>query len=189
MQDIGAELDTLGNINMAKELFRTDSYTRECDAEIIAVTESGIRLDQTVFYPMGGGQPGDTGSLRLPDGTSIRIVDTQKSEDGADICHLYEQPVSADLVGRRVTAVIDWERRHRLMRMHSCLHLLSAVIPVGVTGGSVRDGSGRLDFDLPDSVLDKDHITNELNRLIIEDHAVSISWISDDVIKSQPELV
>ena len=173
---------------MTEELFREDSYLKECDARVTGVEESGIRLDRTVFYPMGGGQPGDTGVLRLEDGREIRIVDTRKADDAADIVHVTESPVGPELEGARVQARIDWERRHRLMRMHTCMHLLCAVIPAGVTGGSIRDGSGRLDFDLPET-LDKDRITAELNRLIDEAHPVSARWISDDELERNPELV
>ena len=174
---------------MTEELFREDAYLKRCEARVTGVDESGIRLDRTVFYPMGGGQPGDTGRLRLDDGREIRIVDTRKADDAADIVHVPETPVGRDLEGARVEACIDWDRRHRLMRMHTCMHLLCAVIPAGVTGGSIRDGSARLDFDLPESTLDKEHISAELNRLIREAHPVSARWISDDELERSPELV
>ena len=149
---------------MTEEIFREDAYLKQCEATVTAVDESGIHLDRTVFYPMGGGQPGDSGVLRLQDGSELRISDTRKDGMSGDIVHVPETEVGADLVGQRVEACIDWERRHRLMRMHTLMHLLCAVVPAGVTGGSVRDGSGRLDFDLPESTLDKEHITAELNR-------------------------
>jgi misacylated tRNA(Ala) deacylase len=174
---------------MTEELFRQDAYTAQCEAMVTAVDEAGIRLDRTVFYPMGGGQPGDTGVLRLQDGNEIRISDTRKDATAGDIVHVPEGEVGADLVGRQVQACIDWERRHRLMRMHTLMHLLCAVIPAGVTGGSIRDGSGRLDFDLPESTLDKEQITAELNRLVEENHSVSARWISDEELAANPELV
>ncbi len=174
---------------MTEEIFRQDAYVRQCEARVTAVGEAGIHLDRTVFYPMGGGQPGDTGVLRLEDGSQIRISDTRKDEVSGDIVHVPESQAETDLVGKPVQACIDWERRHRLMRMHTLMHLLCAVVPAGVTGGSIRDGSGRLDFDLPESTLDKEHITAELNRLVEENHPVSARWISDEELTANPDLV
>lgn len=174
---------------MTQELFREDAYARDCEARVLMVKEDCINLDQTVFYPVGGGQPGDTGVLHLQGGEAIRIVDTRKGEGRGEICHVAAEPVAASLRGQVVRAEIDWERRYRLMRVHTCLHLLSCVVTAGVTGGSIRDGSGRLDFDLPESTLDKAHITAELNRLVREDHRVRCRWISDAELDSQPALV
>ena len=174
---------------MTEEIFRADAYEKQCDARVTAVDDAGIHLDRTVFYPMGGGQPGDTGLLRLQDGSEIPISDTRKDDASGNIVHVPGGGVPADLEGQQVQACIDWERRHRLMRMHTLLHLLCAVIPAGVTGGSIRDGSGRLDFDLPESTLDKEHISAELNRLIEENHPVSGRWITDDELAANPELV
>ena len=174
---------------MTEEVFRQDAYAKQCEARVTAVDAAGIHLDRTVFYPTGGGQPGDTGVLRLADGSAIRITDTRKDDASGDIVHIAEGEVGAELAGQQVQACIDWERRHRLMRMHTLMHLLCAVIPAGVTGGSIRDGSGRLDFDLPESTLDKEHITAELNRLVEENHPVRARWISDDELSANPELV
>lgn len=174
---------------MTEEIFRQDAYAKRCEARVTAVDDAGIHLDRTVFYPMGGGQPGDTGILLLQDGTEISISDTRKDPASGDIVHVPEDDVGAGLEGQKVEACIDWERRHRLMRMHTLMHLLCAVIPAGVTGGSIRDGSGRLDFDLPESTLDKEHITAELNRLVEENHPVSARWISDEDLAASPELV
>lgn len=151
--------------------------------------ELGIELDRTVFYPAGGGQPGDRGKLVLPDGSTIEIEDARKGESAGTVVHLPIGPVADGLVGTEVTAVIDWERRHRLMRMHTCMHLLSVVIKADVTGGSIRDGSGRLDFDLPEPLQDKEHLTRELNRLVREDLPVSTIWVTDDELAERPELV
>jgi misacylated tRNA(Ala) deacylase len=175
---------------MTDELFRRDAYARSCEAEIVAVDDQGVRLDRTVFYPTGGGQPGDRGVLEPVDGDNpIRIVDTKKGAGPDEIVHVTESPVAPSLVGARVRAVIDWERRYRLMRTHTLLHLLCSVIPAGVTGGSVREGTGRLDFDLPESTLDKEQLTAALNRLVEENHAVTPRWISEAELESQPELV
>src|SRR5882757_9291458 len=136
------------------ELFRDDAYLKSCDAIVTAVDEKGIRLDRTIFYPTGGGQPGDFGRLRLADGTVVEIKDTIKGAAPGEIIHVPAEGAVVLAERMPVTAEIDWERRHRLMRMHTCLHLLSAVIPGDVTGGQVADGKGRLDFNLPDAKLD-----------------------------------
>jgi len=175
---------------MTDEIFRRDAYARSCEAEVVAVDRQGVRLDRTVFYPMGGGQPGDRGVLEPTDGgEAITIVDTKKGAGPGEIVHVTEDPVTPVLVGKKVRAVIDWERRYRLMRTHTLLHLLCSVIPAGVTGGSVREGTGRLDFDLPESTLDKEQLSAALNRLVEENHAVKPRWISEAELESQPELV
>ena len=175
---------------MTEPLFRTDAYTRECTARVLSADAQGIKLDCTVFYPLGGGQLGDIGHLVLGDGTRIDIVDTRKGSGGPDdVLHVPAENSTLPAPDTIVTAVIDWERRHRLMRMHTCLHLLSAVIPGDVTGGQVSDGKGRLDFNLPDQTLDKDRIESEINRLIREDHPVRPRWITDEELAAQPELV
>ncbi len=174
---------------MTDELFRADPYARQCETAVIAVDEHGIQLDRTVFYPMGGGQPGDTGVLRRDDGSEVPIVDTRKGENAGEVFHVPAEGAAALQPGETVSAEIDWERRHRLMRMHTCLHVLCAVVPGGVTGGSIRDGSGRLDFDLPDQLLDKEQITEQLNRVIAEDHPVRFRWITDEELTAKPDLV
>ncbi len=171
---------------MTIELFREDSYLKSCDAIVTAVDENGIILDRTVFYPMGGGQPGDIGSLILENGDRAQIIDTQKVE--ADIHHIAADGAPLPAAGDKVRAEIDWNRRHRLMRMHTCMHLLCSIIPLGVTGGSIRDGSARLDFDAPDP-LDKIEVTEKLNALIEQKHDVETRWISDQELDAQPELV
>ena len=174
---------------MTEEVFRQDAYARSCTARITAVDEAGVRLDRTVFYPLGGGQPGDSGALVRDDGAAIRIVDTRKGEVAGEFVHVPDAPVDPGLAGSQVTARIDWERRHRLMRMHTCLHLLCSLVAAPVTGGSVRDGSGRLDFDLPESTLDKQDLTERLNRLVAGDHAVTPRWITEEELDANPSLV
>ncbi len=179
---------------MATEtLFRSEPYARTCEAQVVAVNErGGIILDRTVFYPTGGGQPGDSGTLKLADGREIEIATTVKGgpEDGDNaIVHVPAEGSAVPTAGDSVTAEIDWDRRHRHMRIHTCLNLLSSVLDYPVTGGQVGDGKGRLDFDIPEAGLDKEQITAELNRLIGEDHAVTTEWISDAELAAQPELV
>ena len=142
-------------------LFRDDSYLKDCEARVVAITEQGgIVLDRTVFYANSGGQPGDTGSLTTSDGTRIAIetavfTDAAKSE----IAHVPAAGSRALKPGDAVTAAIDWDKRYARMRMHTALHLLSAVLPYAVTGGSVGESESRLDFDIPEAGLDKDAIT------------------------------
>jgi len=174
---------------MTELIFRDDGYARSCPARVVAVDERGIRLDRTVFYPTGGGQPGDTGILRLADGATVAIADTLKGDGADEVIHVPAPGVASPAIGAEITAEIDWERRHRLMRMHTCLHLLCAVVPGAVTGGSVGDGRGRLDFDVPGASLDKEAIAAGLNRLIAEDHAVAPRWIDDGELEAHPELV
>jgi misacylated tRNA(Ala) deacylase len=173
---------------MTELIFRDDGYARSCPARIVAVDERGIRLDRTVFYPTGGGQPGDTGVLRLASGETVAIVDAIKGE-GDEVIHVPAPGAETPAPGTEITAEIDWERRHRLMRMHTCLHLLCAVVPGAVTGGQVSDGRGRLDFDVPGSALDKEAIAAKLNELIAAGHEVTPRWITDDELSARPELV
>jgi misacylated tRNA(Ala) deacylase len=175
---------------MTHPLFRDDAYLTQTSAVVKGVNErGGIILDQTVFYPTGGGQPGDKGTLTLADGTVIEIATTVKGDSPDEIVHVPAEGSPLPDVGAEVTAEIDWAFRHRLMRMHSCLHLLSAVLPYPVTGGQVSDGKGRLDFDLPEATLDKEEITTELNRIINENHPVSSDWISEEELDAKPDLV
>ncbi len=177
---------------MMEQIFREDAYEKSCEATVMAADENGIRLDRTVFYPMGGGQPGDQGRLRLAasdGGGEIAIVDTRKGEEQEEVLHIAQEGAALPAPGARVTAEIDWERRYRLMRMHTCLHLLCAVIPGEVTGGQISDGKGRLDFNLPDTKPEKEQVTAALNRLIEDNHEVLARWISDRDLASNPGLV
>lgn len=174
---------------MAELIFREDAYARSCEATVTAVDARGIRLDRTVFYATGGGQPGDTGVLRRADGSCVAIADAVKGEAPDEVIHVPAPGAALPEVGERVVAEIDWERRHRLMRMHTCLHLLCSVVPGEVTGGQVGDGKGRLDFNVPGGALDKHAITAKLNALIEEAHPVRPRWISDEDLAARPELV
>ncbi len=174
---------------MTEELFRGDGYLKRAEARVEGCDGRGVRLDRTIFYPQGGGQPGDRGRILRADGSVLEVVDTRKDRESGELLHLLADGSPCPDAGETVTLEIDWERRHRLMRMHSCMHLLCAVVPAGVTGGSVRDdGSARLDFDLPEPP-DKSDIEARLNRLIQEDHPMRLQWITDEELKRQPELV
>jgi misacylated tRNA(Ala) deacylase len=184
-------------------LFQRDAYQRSCHAVIVEVTESGVVLDRTVFYPTGGGQPGDTGLLRAPDGRESRIVDTRKGEGGRIVHVLGSSAVDASAppaaqavaaspapftAGTTVEAMIDWDRRYAHMRMHTCLHLLGSVLRYGVTGGQIAADKGRLDFDMQDEI-DRDSVTAAVNALVAANHPVRSIWITDEELDRQPELV
>ncbi|MEQ9332817.1 alanyl-tRNA editing protein [Thalassobaculum sp.] len=173
---------------MTEELFREDAYLKSCKATVTAVGETGIVLDRTVFYPTGGGQPGDSGTLTRADGTAVPIVEARKGDGG--VVHLPAEGAPALAVGDRVTATLDWDRRYRHMRVHTALHVMCSQVVGGVTGGQIGDGKGRLDFDLePENVPDKDALTEHLNGLIAADHPITISWITDDELTGNPDLV
>lgn len=175
---------------MAELLFREDAYTRQCEATVTAINDrGGIVLDRTVFYPTGGGQPGDSGVLRLADGREIAIATAVKGDGPDDVVHVPAEGQDLPEPGTRVTAEINWERRHRHMRVHTCLHLLSAILPYPVTGGSITADKGRLDFDMPELEMTKEYITERLNELVRDGHAVTRSWITDEELQAKPELV
>lgn len=173
---------------MTQELFRQDGYLKQCDAIVTAQVENKVALDQTVFYPVGGGQPGDQGVLVRENGERIAVLDTLKDRESGQLWHIVEQGVALP-EGERLSAEIDWQRRYKIMRLHSCMHMLCAVVPEPVTGGSIRDeGTARLDFDLPEPP-DKLALNEQLNALTSSDHPMTLSWISDDELNAQPELV
>ncbi|MEQ8235037.1 MAG: alanyl-tRNA editing protein [Gammaproteobacteria bacterium] len=172
---------------MTEELFRDDAYLRECSATVVALTDAGVVLDRTVFYPEGGGQPGDRGELRGDDGRACSVVDTRKDEAGR-LVHCLGEGDTAPAVGSRVTAGIDWDYRYRHMRTHTCLHLLCALVPHAVTGGAISQDKGRLDFDMAET-LDKAALEDALNALVAADHAVAYRWISDAEMAANRDLV
>lgn len=173
---------------MTRRLYEEDAYQRECTALVTSASEDGVVLDQTIFYAAGGGQPGDSGSLEWGDGESLPVLDTRKGE-GDDIIHLVPAGAALPPPGTRVRGLIDWQRRHRHMRMHTCLHLLCAVVKAPVTGGNLTADKGRLDFDLPDATVDKESLTEALNNLIEQDTATELEWIDDEELDARPELV
>ncbi len=168
-------------------LFQQDAYLRSCTATVIESGESGVVLDRTVFYPLGGGQPGDTGVLRAADGREWHVTDARKGEGGR-VLHLVEPATSPPAPDTTVEARIDWGRRHAHMRMHTCLHLLGSVLRFGVTGGQITADKGRLDFDTQEEI-DRDAVTAAVNVLVAANHAVRSLWITDEELDRQPELV
>jgi len=170
-------------------LFSEDSYLTSCKARVIAAVTGAIQFDRTVSYFTSGGQPGDHGSLQLADTSEITIENTVKDKETGNILHLVPEDTPLLSVGTEVTIKIDWERRHKHMRMHTCLHLLSAVVEAPVTGGQLWTDKGRLDFDLPEISLNKVDIEARLNELIVRDVPTSTRWITDEELEAQPELV
>jgi len=172
---------------MVEELFRQDAYLKEAEATVTALEERGVRLDRSIFYPTGGGQPGDTGSLRW-DGGEARIVDAVKA-DGADVLHVLAPDAPRPTVGTALHSTLDWDRRLLHMRMHTALHVMSAVIKGTVTGGQVGADKSRLDFNLEGEVPAKEWVTEEINKLIALDRPVTPHWITDEELTARPELV
>lgn len=178
---------------MTQLVFRDDPYSRSCEARIVAVHRSdaavAVELDATVFYPMSGGQAGDTGVLRTSGGAELQVTDTRKGEDSDRVLHLLAPDAEPPPIGTRVTAELDWERRHRHMRMHTCMHLLCAVVAAPVTGGRIADDKSHLDFDADMAKLDKESIERRLNELIQGAHAVTPRWIDSAELAANPQLV
>ena len=174
---------------MTEKVFYQDSYQKAHRSEIVAVQDNAVVLAATIFYPLGGGQPGDIGRLSI-DGREYIVVDTRFAEDRSNILHFLEQSdLSAIHEGDRVDMEIDWQRRHRLMRMHTSMHLVCSLISAQATGGSVGETSSRLDFDLQGQVIDKEKLTADLNALVAKVIPVSIGSISDEELNQNPELV
>jgi misacylated tRNA(Ala) deacylase len=170
-------------------LFREDAYLRTATARVLAVSERGIELDRTVFYPQGGGQAGDTGTLLRANGERVAIADTRKGEGPERVLHVPAAGAPLLGPGEQVSMEIDWPRRYRLMRLHTALHLMSCVITAPVTGGNIVPDKARLDFDIDLSQLDAERIERETNALIAAGAATETVWISDAELDAQPELV
>jgi misacylated tRNA(Ala) deacylase len=168
---------------MAELLFREDPYLATCESTVVSVHENAVELDRTVFYPLGGGQAGDTGRIG-----PWRVLDTRKGAAGDSVLHLLE-PDAKPQAGVTLPIEIDWERRHRLMRLHTALHLLGAVVKAPVTGGRIGDDKAHLDFDIEMERLVKDEIEGRLNELTKAAHPTSSYWITDAELDARPELV
>lgn len=176
---------------MTDFLFRNDSYLQSTPARVIGVTEDGgIVLDQTVFYAASGGQPGDSGTITRADGTTITIATAVHPDgDKTRVVHMPAEGQTRLAVRDQVVAALDWERRYRLMRMHTALHLLSVVLPFPVTGGSIGEDKGRLDFNMPEAPTDLAALEAQLNDMVAANHAVTQEWITDAEMADNPDLI
>lgn len=172
---------------MTEALFREDPFLGRTDAIVESCSPDGIVLDRTIFYPTGGGQPGDRGMLSWSGSTAV-ITDTRKGE-GESIVLVPAPGAPMPKVGSTVTQVIDWDVRSRHMRMHTALHLLTVVIPLPVTGGQIGAEKSRLDFVMPEPPEDKGALEDALNALIARDLPVSAEWITEEELDAQPDLV
>ncbi len=170
-------------------LFRDDAYLRTASARVVAVHERGIELDRTIFYPLGGGQLGDTGALLRASGDRIAIADTRKGDAIDSVLHVPVPGMPQPEPGETLTLEIDWERRYSLMRLHTALHVMSCVVVAPVTGGNISPEKARLDFDIDMSLLDAEKIEHETNELIGRGVATETVWITDDELDARPELV
>ncbi len=175
---------------MTTLLFRDDWYVQSTDARVVSITErGGIVLDRTVFYPTGGGQPGDIGFLNMRDGSTVRVVTTVWDDpEKTIVAHVPEEGATLPTAGDTVTLQLDWGIRYDRMRLHTALHLLSVALPYAVTGGSIGDGEGRLDFDIPDAIV-KETVQAKLDALLAQDVPVTDRWITDAELDANPGLV
>ncbi len=174
---------------MTEKVFYQDSYRKTLSSEVVEVVDKGVILAATIFYPLGGGQPGDTGTLTI-NGRDYRVGDTRFAPDRINIVHFIEdEDLSAIRAGDAVDMAIDWERRHRLMRMHTSMHLVCSLISAQATGGAVGETDSRLDFDLQGEVVDKDKLTAALNALVAKAIPVTVGSITDEELDANPGLV
>lgn len=175
---------------LTEEVFRVDSYLKECAATVVSINElGGIILDRTIFYPTGGGQPGDTGILRLADGSEIAIATTVKGKGEENVVHVPAEGQKPLSPGVAVTGIVDWDRRYTHMQMHTALHLMCTAVPHGVTGNQIGAEKSRMDFDMGDEKLDKEEIAAAVNALIDADHPTHIDYITDEELDAQPEII
>jgi misacylated tRNA(Ala) deacylase len=174
---------------MTRALYRDDFYLSTAEGTVIAVHENGaVELDQTCFYAASGGQPGDTGVLERADGTKIALGPTRHGETKDIILHVPLDGQPRPEVGETLTLHVDWPRRYKLMRMHTACHLLSVVCPYPITGAAVGEEESRVDFDMTDAI-DKDEVTERLMRLVDENHPVFVTWITDEELAANPDIV
>lgn len=170
-------------------LFRDDAYAQRATARVVAVTEQGIELDRTIFYPLGGGQAGDSGALIRPNGERIAVGDTRKGATLDSVVHLLAPGSARPEVGEDLSLEIDWARRYALMRLHTALHVMSCVVLAPVTGGNISPDKARLDFDIDMNQLNAEKIERETNALIAKAVDTETVWITDAELDAQPELV
>ncbi len=169
---------------MAQLLFRDDPYIKACTATVVAARDNVVELDRTIFYPLGGGQPGDTGTM-----SGLRVVDTRKGMDDASVLHCLEPGTPLPAVGSTVELEIDWARRYAHMRYHTVLHLLGAFVKAPYTGCRIGEDKSHLDFDTEMEKLQKEAIEAGLNALVSAGHATRAQWVPYEQLESNPDLV
>jgi misacylated tRNA(Ala) deacylase len=174
---------------MTELLFRDDAYLKTATARVVAVHDGKVELDRTIFYPLGGGQPGDTGAIIRDSGERIAVVDTRKGNEPGKVAHALTAGAAAPEPGETVGLEIDWDRRYALMRLHTALHVMSCVVIAPVTGGNIAPDKARVDFDIDITLLDADRITAGTNELIARGVATDTVWITDEELDARPELV
>ena len=173
---------------MSELLFRDDAYLKSATAELVDLTDNGgLIFDQTVFYPIGGGQPSDVGELISGD-LNLKVREVRKGDQGK-VVFFVEGSTEGIQIGQKFQQKIDWPTRYGYMKIHTALHLLSVVIPLGVTGGSIGSQKGRLDFEMPEPLENKEILENELNELIARGLKITESWITDAELEENPSLV
>lgn len=170
-------------------IFRNDAYATTATATVTALSDKGVELDRTLFYPLGGGQPGDSGTLVRANGERLSIVDTRKGEALGRVVHVLAPGSVQPEVGEALALELDWSRRYPLMRLHTALHLLSCVVVAPVSGGNIAPDRGRLDFDIDMSQLDAGKIEQATNALIARAVDTETVWITDEELDAQPALV
>ena len=171
---------------MAK-LFESDAYLNEFKAKIIKIIKEDnyIELNQTAFYAKSGGQPGDKGEVER-EGSKIQVLETIKENN--KIIHivndLKDLKENSNIVGK-----INWDLRYKHMRMHTALHLLCSIVPLGVTGGQIGYEKSRLDFNDPDKLINKEELEEKINLLVEDNHTVTTEVIESRILEEKPELV
>jgi misacylated tRNA(Ala) deacylase len=174
---------------MTDLLFRDDAYLKTATAEVVACNEKGVELNRTIFYPLGGGQPGDIGALIRSNGDRIPIADTRKGGSADSVLHILSQGTVAPDTGETVILEIDWDRRYALMRLHTALHVMSCVVIAPVTGGNIAPDKAHLDFDIDMSLLDAEKIERETNAIIAREIETETIWITDEELDARADLV
>ena len=173
---------------MTEEIFRDDAYARTCEARVVSADEAGIELARTVFYYNSGGQPGDTGTLTTQDGRAVEITDCRMDRASGRHLHVPAEGAPALAAGDAVTAAIDWDRRHRLMRMHTLLHLICAVVDAEITGCQIGEEKSRIDLNT-EGKPDKELIQSKLDEMVARDLPTEAQWITDAELAAKPDLV
>jgi misacylated tRNA(Ala) deacylase len=174
---------------MTELLFRDDAYLKTATARVVAVQDGAVTLDRTIFYPLGGGQPGDTGFLIRDNGDRLAVIDTRKGVEPGAVAHRIAPGPAMPEVGEAVGLEIDWDRRYAHMRLHTALHVMSCVVTAPVTGGNIATDKARLDFDIDLALLDADRIAGGTNELIARAVPTETVWITDEELDARPELV